>query len=145
MKTTKFTSFDDYTKNTRKTSSWSVGGSYDVSVDFGFGSASTSNSFSHGQKSEENQMYKFFTETKGEAYVANAVCTHYSYTVKSYNRPLFDDAFINALTELNEAAKSSRSVTKLNAYRKFVEDYGTHYIEEADIGSDLTYRHVQHS
>jgi hypothetical protein len=113
MKTTVkvFDSLNSYVKNLRSMVHFDVSGfdsSFGASVDF----ARVNNGFS-----EEDKMY---TDCK-------ASCCSYTASIQRYNSPRLSTNFINGV-------RSLPTTYDQDAYFKFVDDFGTHYVGRAVMG-----------
>ncbi|XP_065674799.1 uncharacterized protein LOC136091314 [Hydra vulgaris] len=99
-------------------------------------------SFSSSNEYKNNK--KFFESTKGVMTLRDATCATYSVVISSYQPPPFSDGFKDALTQLNDATNKDKKEQK-RAFRKFVREFGTHFLQQATMGARtaVTRRYTQ--
>jgi len=91
-------------------------------------------SFSSSKEFNENE--RFFTGTQGILTLNEATCATYSYRIKDYKPPPLTDDFIAAVNRLYQVRSSSSSV-KQNEFDKFIDNFGTHFIDSAIMGGRM--------
>ena len=123
----------DLTKNTEK----KCGLSNINSSAFNF-----QNESGYGRKDNNNEesIRKFFSQTQGEIIEYNSECIAYSVAISSYVKPVFTEAFTQALKILHTAAMIPNSKESNDSFIQFVQEFGTHYMKNTKLGSKIIFQ-----
>jgi hypothetical protein len=139
MSSESITTYGNYVKERGSSLSQGLGFSFEASFG-GFGvSAEASASFSTQSDSDEQKVLKLFQEEQGEIIISKAKCLTHDITFSyQYVRPYFDPIFVAALESLDSSLSKDEN-GQLEAYRLFVQTFGTHFVQKAQYGASLHY------
>ena len=123
-----------------------IGGTNDYSAGIGasaeggaFGvSLKVSAKYETSGSSEQHKARRLFEEKNGEVILATATCNTNDIRLSSLVRPKFTRNFISALEMLNKSLSQS-STSQEVTMKRFIEQFGTHYMAEADFGASMVY------
>ena len=76
----------------------------------------------------------FFSERRGVLTINDATCAVYAMQISRRNPPPFQQPFKNAVTALSKAPTEKRQ----EEFRKFIQEFGTHYVQKATVGARLS-------
>jgi len=93
-----------------------------------------------GESTYEDTIKDFFRETQGEIVQMTAECITHTVAISSFAKPEFTEAFTEAIRSLHTAAKDPDSSRSNDTFRKFINDYGTHYMQHVELGSKLVFQ-----
>lgn len=87
----------------------------------------------------EKYTEMFFEEYNGEIFQMSVECITNTIKIASFQKPTFTQAFIGAIRNLQMAAAPEivNTAESNETYATFVREYGTHFIQEARLGSTL--------
>ncbi len=101
--------------------------------------------FAASMQYETSRVSQMFGEQQGEIVTASMDCMTHTLAFDTVtSRPLFTKGFINALYSLESVLNKTESVQK-KAYINFVLNYGTHYLNNIQLGASLNYQKTFHS
>jgi len=93
------------------------------------------------QSTRKSRQYKnevdFFKETKGEIYINEARCEVYKISVDAFHEPKFTPGFVSAMRALHKSAANPTSRRSKRTLKKFIANFGTHFMSEAWLGATL--------
>jgi len=104
-----------------------VSGTLEMSVSSEFGTSKTM-----------QRVTKHLSNENRAIFIQDLTCATAVLKINSYSMPKFTDGFRNALIALNEVNEKTPT-EKTNAFKKFTNEYGTHYMNEVKFGAKLTY------
>ena len=104
-----------------------------------FWKSSKSHASSESESEDTQKLVKFFSETKGEIYLSEATCITYTMDI-SRKVPLdFTEDFKSILKGMQVAASNPENTElRSNVFRRFVHDFGTHYLSKIDMGAKIS-------
>ncbi len=139
MKSYSYSSYFGYLYGRSSSLSFASSAEYDRHINFfglTFGSYAK---YAASRQYETSRVSALFFQYHGEIVEASAECLTNTVgfdTVTS--RPLFTQAFINALYTLDSVLDKPEEDQK-RAYKNFVLNYGTHYLSNVQLGASTTY------
>ena len=71
--------------------------------------------------------------------MASALCYTFDLSIGQFARPKFTTNFIHALYKLNDVVSASDQ-EKMEVYKMFLEEFGTHFVKSAEFGASLNYQ-----
>jgi len=80
-------------------------------------------------------LASFFTVVKGAIAVSEAQCITHKIDVSEFLTPSFHPTFVGVLRIL---AQQDTEVKQKRAFKRFVRDYGTHYVSSAFLGAKIS-------
>jgi len=89
------------------------------------------------QSESFKQSSSLFTSETGMMSTSQGVCIQYEMSLSTYMLPKFTDPFTIALGELHDASKLS-STEQGSAFKKFVQNFGTHYMTDVQLGATFS-------
>jgi len=139
-----YDSFNDYVKGKMATSSSGYGIQVSPTVDFsteaiGFDASGTIPSIfsrSSGTGDDVESSLKFFTKERGSIAVSEAVCLTQRVDIHEYSKMDFTVPFQQNVLYLYRATLADNQ-TRLNEYKKFVNEFGTHYSTSTEMGTKI--------
>ena len=96
-----------------------------------------------GDSRKFQEMERFLTEEKGMISTSMGICYMYEVLLDSYKLLPFTDPFKIALRALFSARKLSAS-SQRTAFKRFVGQYGTHFLVRTKMGAEFTYQTKYH-
>ena len=96
--------------------------------------------FSRSWEKEEdiNKIKDFFVREKGTIAVTQAVCITHKVDISDSSRKAFTEPFIDTVKALNAAVMNGSIAQKRQEFRRFVNEFGTHYASSTELGTKLT-------
>ena len=82
------------------------------------------------------KLEEFFSKRKGMVTLIKGTCTVYEMALNTFHFPKFKAAYRSALRSLLKATKSS-SKKQRSLFRKFIGQYGTHFLLKATMGAQF--------
>lgn len=92
-----------------------------------------------GNSKDFQEVTKFFSEKQGMISTSMAKCIVYEMSLDTFHLPSFTTPFTHALVELYTARNNLDHVKKA-LFRKFIGQYGTHFLIESKMGAQYIYR-----
>ena len=90
--------------------------------------------FSKGRESDYEKQEKYFENNNGEVYLNQAKCLVYRVSINKFAKAVFTEPFINALKQLQKAAKNPNRESSKRVRKDFIREYGTHFLTSASWG-----------
>jgi len=81
---------------------------------------------------------KFFKEQGGEVYLNQAKCQVFKVQIDDFAKPVFSDGFVRAIKVLADEAADPKRHAKKAELRRFIRNFGTHYLSKSWLGATLT-------
>ena len=132
-------SMDEYEAERTSSNSFSVSGAVSAEGSaFGI-SASASAAYARSTNSDEQASESILSKHNGEIVIAKATCLTHSVSISDFVRPVFTSAFIDGLKFLDGATKSDNVTIQEQSVARFIREFGTHYSQTTQLGSDLVY------
>lgn len=96
--------------------------------------------YERNDTNHEAKIKFFFLKSQGEIIEINTECTTYSVALSSNIKPVFTNAFTEALKRLHTAAKDPDSGVSNETFSNFVREFGTHYMKKMKLGSKIIFQ-----
>ena len=96
-----------------------------------------------GDSRKFQKTERFLSEQKGMISTSIGICYMYEVLLDSYKLPPFTEPFKIALGELFRARKLSAS-SQRTAFKKFVGQYGTHFLVRTKLGAEFAHQTKYH-
>ena len=91
------------------------------------------------ENSEDIKKVKeFFTKEKGSIAVTEATCITHRVDVSDKSKKVFTEPFVDAIRALNSAILHPNKYHQILEFKRFVNEFGTHYTSGAEMGTKLT-------
>ena len=96
--------------------------------------------FSRSWESSENinNIKDFFVKEKGSIAVTEALCITHKVDISDTSKKTFTEPFIDTVVALNEAILNGSAQRQLQEFKRFVNEFGTHYASTSELGTKLT-------
>ena len=94
--------------------------------------------FSKGRESDYEKQEKYFENNNGEVYLNQAKCLVYRVSINKFAKAVFTEPFINALKQLQKAAKNPNRESSKRVRKDFIREYGTHFFDKCFLGASIT-------
>ena len=96
--------------------------------------------FSRSWEKEDNinNVKDFFVKEKGSIAVTEALCITHKVDISDTSKKTFKKPFIDTVIALNEAILSGSLSHQLQEFKRFVNEFGTHYASTTELGTKLT-------
>ena len=96
--------------------------------------------FSRSWEKDENvnNIKDFFVKEKGTIAVTEALCITHKVDISDTSKKIFKKPFIDTVIALNEAILSGSLPHQLQEFKRFVNEFGTHYASSTELGTKLT-------
>ena len=88
--------------------------------------------------SEEEKTKRLFEEKNGEILLATASCNTNDVRMSQFDRPMFTRNFIRGLELMNRSLSESE-IRQENIVKRFIQEFGTHYMTKVDFGAEMIY------
>ena len=96
--------------------------------------------FSRSWESSENinNIKDFFVKENGSIAVTEALCITHKVDNSDTSKKTFTEPFIDTVVALNEAILNGSAQRQLQEFKRFVNEFGTHYASTSELGTKLT-------
>ena len=102
--------------------------------------AEASASYLQATNADEKAISNVFKQYNGEVVIAKGRCITNIVSISNYVRPVFTDNFISGLVRLNKTLSNTEQLKQ--EYIKFIREFGTHYMKQTSMGSELIYERI---
>ena len=102
--------------------------------------ADVSASYMQATNADEKAISNVFKQYNGEVIIAKGRCITNIVSISNYVRPVFTDNFISGLVRLNKTLSNTDQLKQ--EYVKFIQEFGTHYMKQTSMGSELIYERI---
>ena len=96
--------------------------------------------FSRSWEKEEgiNKIKDFFVKEKGSIAVTEALCITHKVDISDASKKTFTEPFVDTVVSLNDAVLNGSMTHQLQEFKRFVNEFGTHYTSSTELGTKLT-------
>ena len=96
--------------------------------------------FSRSWEKEEgiNNIKDFFVKEKGSIVVTEAQCITHKVDISDTSKKSFTQPFIDTVKSMNEAIMNGTLAHQLQEFKRFVNEFGTHYASSTELGTKLS-------
>ena len=96
--------------------------------------------FSRSWEKEEgiNNIKDFFIKEKGSIVVTEAQCITHKVDISDTSKKSFTQPFIDTVLSLNQAIMNGTLAHQLHEFKRFVNEFGTHYASSTELGTKLS-------
>ena len=137
MKT--ITTMDAYDEERTSSNKFSMSASLGITASYGGVKGEVSAAYSRATNADEQAAVKVINKYRGEIIQAKATCITHSVSISDNVRPLFTQGFINHLKDINDAIEANDEDEKIKTWKKFVTEFGTHFMRTTKLGSQIIY------
>ena len=90
------------------------------------------------KENDVNKVKDFFVKEKGTIAVTEALCITHKVDISDESKKVFTEPFIDAVRALNEVIAKGSLRQQVAEFRRFVNEFGTHYASSTELGTKLT-------
>ena len=80
----------------------------------------------------------FFVKEGGSVAITEAVCLTHRVDISDLSKKQFVEPFIDSIKSLNSVIKSEDTDAQLREFKRFVNEFGTHYSSAAEMGTRIS-------
>ena len=99
---------------------------------------SKSSFYSTHVKSDYEKQKEYFENHNGDVFINKAKCLVLRVSINKYAKAEFTESFKGALRQLQIAAKNPHDVRSKEERKRFIQEYGTHFLDKCFMGASLT-------
>ena len=85
-----------------------------------------------------NNVKDFFVKEKGTIAVTEALCITHKVDISDTSKKTFKKPFIDTVISMNEAIVNGTLAHQLHEFKRFVNEFGTHYASSTELGTKLS-------